>query len=439
MNRMNRRTLLRGAGGVAIALPFLEVMSPRRASAATAPNRLFTMFTENGVVEPPWYPKGGVKDFTMGPTMESFTPFRNNLILFEGLDQMGDGSNGGGGHQRGKTGCLTGQPNLNGRAFGISIDQLIANTIGTTTRFKSLEASVYVKGTLRDGLYFSGPMQMVIAEDDPAKFFARVFSGPLPTPGAKPGDPAAEAEFARIRAKKQSILDRTLDEYTRISGQVSTADRRRLETHMEAIRSVERGLGAGSGGPGSVSQSCAKPAAPTAMSFVDTGKAQMDLLSLSLACDLTRVASLQWRSSVTPFTWIGVNSQHHGLSHQQGSAGADTQLAKINKWFVDQAAYLIGRLKSFEDAGATLLDHTLFFWANELATGNHRRTHAPYVLATGDFTLPNGKKLETGRYLKYPGGTPHTSLLTTIGNIMGLPITNFGATQWQKGPLPNVI
>jgi hypothetical protein len=438
MTPMSRRTLLRGAGGVAVALPFLEVMSPRRASAATAPNRLLTFFTENGVVEREWYPQGGVKDFTLAGSMQPFAPLRNNLIIFEGLDQMGDGSNGGGGHQRGKTGCLTGQPNLNGRAFGISIDQLIANQIGMGTRFKSLEASIFVKGTLRDGLYFSGPQQMVIAEDDPAKLFARVFSGPLPTPGGKPADPAAEAEFARVRAKKQSILDRTLDEYTRISAAVSAADRRRLETHMEAIRSVERGLGTGGMG-GSVSQSCAKPEAPAPMGFVATGKAQMDLLSLALACDLTRVASLQWRSSVTPFTWIGISSDHHGLSHQQGSAGPDASLAKINKWFVEQAAYLLDRLKSFEDGGATLFDHTLFFWANELAVGTHRRTHAPYVFATGDFTLPNGKKLETNRFLKYPAGTPHTSLLTVVGNIMGLPITNFGATQWQRGPLPNVI
>jgi hypothetical protein len=165
----------------------------------------------------------------------------------------------------------------------------------------------------------------------------------------------------------------------------------------------------------------------------------MDLLTLALACDLTRVASLQWRSSVTAFTWVNVSGDHHGISHQQGSAGADASLSRINKWFVDQAAYFLGRLKAFGDAGGgSLLDSTLFFWPNELATGKHRRTHAPYVIATGNFKLPGGKTLETGRFLKYPGGTPHTSLLTSIGRMMGLSITNFGATQWHKGPLPNL-
>jgi hypothetical protein len=60
-------------------------------------------------------------------------------------------------------------------------------------------------------------------------------------------------------------------------------------------------------------------------------------------------------------------------------------------------------------------------------------------MASGNFVLPSGKTLETGRLLKYPTGTFHSGLLTVLANIMGVPITNFGAPQWQKGPLPNVI
>ena len=64
---------------------------------------------------------------------------------------------------------------------------------------------------------------------------------------------------------------------------------------------------------------------------------------------------------------------------------------------------------------------------------------APYLLATGKMPLPEGKTLQTGRFLKYPGGTPHTGLLTCIGQIMGLDIKNFGAAEWQRGPLPGVL
>ena len=44
--QLNRRTLLRGLGGTALALPWLEVMEPRRAGAAatTMPKRYAVLY-----------------------------------------------------------------------------------------------------------------------------------------------------------------------------------------------------------------------------------------------------------------------------------------------------------------------------------------------------------------------------------------------------------
>jgi hypothetical protein len=109
-------------------------------------------------------------------------------------------------------------------------------------------------------------------------------------------------------------------------------------------------------------------------------------------------------------------------------------------WFAGQVAYVLGQLKSFEEpGGGSLLDSTLLFWVNELAVGFHKFVRTPYILASGKLPLSDGKTLETGRYLKFPAGTYHTGLLTCIGQIMGLPINNFGAQQWQRGPLPGVL
>jgi len=436
---MSRRALLRGAGGVAIALPFLEAMTPRRAlaQAAQPPRRMLNFFTENGVVESTWYPSGTEKNFTMPVSLAPLMPVKDHVIVFEGLDRVAAGSNGGGGHQRGKTAAFTAQSNNNGRALGISLDQVVANEIGTTTRFKSIEASVYVKGALRDGVFFSGPMQMIVPEDDPAKLFARLFSDPLPSQMAS--DPATAAAFAKVRAQRKSVLDRTMDEFKRVSGTVGGGDRSRLDAHLTAIRSLEQSLGILDGGAVGSSMACRKPPEPSPTSFITTGKAQMDMLAMALACDLTRVASLQWRSDATAFTWVNVNSDHHGLSHQTGNAGVDAQLTRVVTWNTEQFAYLVGLLKSYPDAGGTtLLDHTLVYWPNELAQGRHRLTHVPIVMATGNFTTPDGKKIETGRYLKYPSGTMDSGLLTRVGQAFGLAMTNFGGAQWHQGPLPNV-
>jgi hypothetical protein len=213
----------------------------------------------------------------------------------------------------------------------------------------------------------------------------------------------------------------------------------RLDAHVTALRSLEQSLGLIDGGTADASMSCKRPAAPNPTDFITTGKAQMDLLAMALACDLTRVASLQWRSDMQSFTWVGVNQEHHGLSHQQGSPGPDAQLTKIVTWNTQQFAYLLGLLKGYQDVGGrTLLDNTLVYWPNEIATGKHRLTSVPVVLATGDFTTADGTKIPMGRYLKYPAGTMDTGMLTRLGQAFGLPITNFGGEPWHQGPLPNV-
>jgi hypothetical protein len=55
------------------------------------------------------------------------------------------------------------------------------------------------------------------------------------------------------------------------------------------------------------------------------------------------------------------------------------------------------------------------------------------MLATGKFTLPDGKLLETGRYIKAPNGTAHNELLVAIARMFGMNITKFGG--YGNGPL----
>jgi len=432
---MSRRTLLRGARNVAIALPFLEAMAPRRAHAAVLPKRFFTFFNENGTVPQSWFPTGTEKDFKLNVIHQPLEPWKSNLIIPDGLDQM---ARGGTAHMRGKCACLTGQPNSGGRAAGISIDQAVANLIGTGTRIRSVETSVAVNGNFRDGVFHSGPGQFIPPEDDPAKVFDRLFSAGVPMSASAGGaSSAASKEFARLRARRKSILDLAMNEYQRVSGTLGSADQQRLQRHMDTIRDVEQGLEATS--TAGASAGCAMPGAPVPGDFVATGKAHLDLMTMALACDITRVASIQWRSSDTSFTWVGVNGGHHNISHQQGNAGADASLVKIMTWFAGQIAYILGRLKSFEEPDGTVLDRTLLFWVNELAVGFHKFIRTPYMLASGKLPLDGGGTLQTGRYLKFPDHTQHTGLLTVIGQIMGLKINSFGAAEWNRGPLPGVI
>ena len=159
---------------------------------------------------------------------------------------------------------------------------------------------------------------------------------------------------------------------------------------------------------------CKKPDAPGAPTDVPLiGQLQVDLLVTAMACDLTRVGTIQWENSVggLRFSWLGATRGHHDMSHDADS-NADTKamLVKINAWLAEQQfGYLLKRLQATPEGEGNMLDNTLVLWCNEPARGNsHSRNNMSYVLAG-----KAGGALKAGRYLKYTK-TNHNNLLVSI-------------------------
>jgi hypothetical protein len=443
MKPLSRRTILRGAAGAAIALPWLEAMSPRKAQAATPTKRFIVMFSPNGTLPTQWTPTGTETSFTLSPILTPLAPHQGDLVIVEGLLQEGGG---GDGHQNGIGGMLTGCP-LNpgpfagvgappaGWATGPSIDQRISQALAAPTPFQSLELGVQVGAADNWGrMIYQAANQPLPPTDDPAQVYATVFSD-LHT------DPTL---LAHLRTRHKSILDAVGAEYARIGGQLGSADKQRLDAHLAAVREIETRL--------TTSLVDNNPAAchdPTVTSFATpqandsfpaVGALQMDLLTMALACDLTRVASLQWSRSVSQvrFTWLGIPDGHHDLSHRSDTdTDAVSKLTQINTWYAQQMADLITRLKNTPDgAGGTLFDNTLLLWSNELAKGNtHSRQDAPYVLAGNA-----GGGIRTGRFVSYEGqGLPHNNMMVSLLNAMDIPDTTFGKAEWCSGPLTGLL
>lgn len=442
--RMSRRTILRGAGGAAIALPWLEAMAPRRAQAATGPAKRFVvMFSANGTIPSAWTPTAGTSetDFTLSPILSPLEPHKADVVVVAGLEQKGGG---GDGHQNGIGGMLTGQMLNSGPFAGVgaapagwpmgpSVDQRIAEGLAVPTQVRSLELGVQVGPADNWGrMIYRGANQPLPPDDDPASVYARVFSD-LHT------DPAV---LARLRKRRKSILDGVGTQFTRLSGRVGSADRQRVDAHLTAVREIETRLTTDLvvNNPACHDPTVSPVSAASNDAFPMVGALQMDLLAMALACDITRVASLQWSRSVsqTRFTWLNVTSGHHDLSHRPDTeADAVSNLTKINTWYAQQFAGLISRLKATPDgAGGTLFDNTMLLWCNELGKGNtHSRLDAPYVLAGSA-----GGALRTGRYVSYEGqGLPHNNLLVSILNAMGLPDAKFGKPDWCTGPLTGLL
>ena len=448
IRRLSRRSLLRGSAGIAVALPLLEAMLPGRATAqaAATPLRFGVFFSANGVIDADWTPAGGEKDFTLSTALAPLAPHQGDINIIQGLNAETSYMQQGNPHDLAMAHMLTGMRMqgstfgraghiLDGTAGGPSVDQALAKVIGSATKLRSLELGV--QSTITDlepmvtRMSYGGPNDPRSPLDDPKEVFKRLF-----------GDSAmSAAEIDALHQRQKSVLDAVLAEFNGVSTTLGYDDKQKLERHAEAIRDIERQLELMDM---PVLAGCKVPTAPPTVNvdtfydctrdgrpnkclagFDEIGKAQMDLMVLALACDLSRVVTLQWSTaeSTTVHSQIGIADEHHLMSHDIKNKAP--LMTKVNTWYAEQFAYLLTEMKKVQEGPGTLLDNTLLFWPNELSQAEvHSRRNLPYVLAgTAQGKVP------TGRYLKYQGD-PHNQLLATFMNIFGVEVQSFGESMY---------
>ena len=156
----------------------------------------------------------------------------------------------------------------------------------------------------------------------------------------------------------------------------------------------------------------------------DITRLQLDLLALAFACDLTRVASVQFSTAINAirFPWLNSTAEGHNLSHRGPSdTEAREQLIQRSRWYAEQVAYLVRQLAAITEGDRTVLDNTVIVWGNELSLGNsHSHTEIPFVLLGSA-----GGHFRTGRVLDL-GGQPHNRLLVSLLQALDRRTGTFG-------------
>jgi hypothetical protein len=453
---VTRRNFLHGAAGVSLALPLLHSLGcsngpgagervGRAQGAVGFPKRFIVVYTPNGNIELPQS-----MDFT-GSMLEPLTPFKDKLLLLNGLDMSVHDQGPGEPHQQGMA-FLTGRPlnagdqvggdgSLAGWAIGISVDQQIAKTLSEGTAHGSLHFGVqstrHVGTDVRTVLSYQGTDDPIANETSPYGMFDLVFSqlGQDPT------------GIAKLRARRMSVLDTVGNQFEKLVPRVGAEDRLKLEQHLAAVRDVEERLS----NPGAtVGGYCQVPAVgnPIDLDAVENfpviGKLQMDLLVMALACDLTRVATLQWSAATNnrdyPFLQYDegkgaglqpMEGDEHMMGHEpESNVNAWEKLRIIRHWYFEQLAYLLAALDGIQEGEGTMLDNTVVLLGSEITRGNsHSHIDAPFILAGS-----GGGYFKTGRRLDY-GGVPHNNLLVSVMNAMGDDATTFGDPEFCDGPL----
>jgi hypothetical protein len=440
-----RRTMLKGMGA-AMALPWLEAMLPRLARAAATPetvppNRLAILFVPNGVQIPDWTPTGEGAEYEMSPILSALERHRKDFSVLSGLTQnwARDHGDGGGDHARSAAVFLTGchpykTDGANLRA-GISVDQVAALRLARETALPSLELGCdkgSQSGNCDSGyscaysanISWRSPTTPMIKEVNPRIVFERLFRG-------ERLDETAEARDRRIRYRK-SILDFVRDDANRLQRQLGQTDRRKLGEYLEGVREIELRIERAEQFAAKELPHMDRPEG-IPPEYADHIRLMCDLMALAFEADLTRVCTFMIANegSNRSYNFIDVPDGHHDLTHHGGDQEKQRKIAKINRFHLEQFAYLLERMKSIREGEGTLLDHSMVVYGSGIGDGNrHNHDDLPILLAgRGCGTLA------PGRHVRYPNETPLNNLWLALLDRMGVEVDSLGDSTGRLGSL----
>lgn len=423
--RLNRRAVLRGAGGIAIALPWLEVMEPlKQARAAQGPRHFVAVYTPGGTVLDNWLPSGSETEFELSPILKPLERYRDKLQVASGLAMT---SAHGEQDQAGMAAWLTGcaldrladlpppQP---------SIDQELALRLGKPVLYQAVRWGI--GSGEPDGANIvsyrvqGAELTPVAPEIDPARTWQRLF-----------GDGALAGSWDK------SMLDAVLARYGKLAARVGSRDRRVLEQHMDHLRQMEMRLAAACAAPpladipGYDPHAFEGPSPTSDAAIPDVGKLMIDMMLVALSCDITRVATLQWGDSRADFTlpWLDLPGGQPQRYYENDGGFLPEEMTKIFTWYSTQHTYLLQQMATTPSGRGSLLDDSLVFFGSQVQhPATHAKTDMPFLLAGG------AEVIAGNRFKRYEGRS-HNDLLAGILNSFGANQLSYGDAAVDAAPI----
>jgi hypothetical protein len=393
--QFSRRTILRGIG-VSMALPWLESVrvwgdAPKTQVASEAPVRLAVLFSGNGFHSREWWAKGSGKNMELGKVLAPLAPFREKMLYVRGL--FNAEAQKGNIHSSQTGNLLSGAPLASGGEIrsGTSVDQLIAQQYGQSTKVPSLvlgcekaNPSVHKNYSMlySSHISWSSPTTPTPLEIYPALAFDRLFKD-------------------EVQKGDRSVLDAVMADANDLRRKISVADQRKLDEYFGSVRDVEQRIdGAGKRGelqgwrPTLAGPNMPRPKDGIPQNIAEHMRLMCDILVLGFQTDTTRITTLKLNNdhSSLRFPHLGVDYMiHHLLSH---SDSADW--LKVNQFFLEQLAYIAGKLDAVQEGERTALDNSMILYCSSMLTGNHDAMNLPVVvLGRG------GGRIKTGQCLDY--------------------------------------
>lgn len=389
--KLCRRHILRGSG-YALALPFLDAMTPAFAkSPVVGPRRMVAIQTNQGIMPNYFFPKSTGREYEPTDYLKVLAAHRNQLTVFSGVSHPGVD----GGHAADKC-FLTGTPHPARGGFrnGVSLDQFVAEQVGSATRFPSLTLAVTNEPFT---LSFTRSGAPIPAENSPARLFKTLFLQ---------SDPKQVEKHIAALKQGRSMLDFIKEQSVRLDRMLGPADQRRMDQYFTSVRELEKRMHASEEWQYRPKPKVdAKPPVDNTdrMAFVERSRTMFDLVKLAVETDSTRTISLQINTTVI-----------HSITHHGGREDVVAELKTHETRQFEALNYLLNNLAHTQENGSSLLDRTIVLYGTSMGNANsHSNYNLPVLLAGGGFN--HGQHLAFDTHNNTPLANVFVSMLQRLG------------------------
>jgi len=464
----SRRRFLRSAAGISLGLPLLDAFTrPGRAAAAAPAKPVFAAIVVemNGVQQGDATGQNEPERFwpaSLGPLTEasmtadadratsSLSAYASKLLMVRNI-RLPFGTDGCAHSSSGNqllTAAKYGPAGAKSLAFGESVDNYIGRAVGT----EPLNLYAGSKGGyIDDHISFRGSKDVRVGEGDPWIAYQKIV-------GMNNGSAAAAAAIAAGRKSVNDFLRAEIGDL-RARTNLSMDDRRRLDLHFQAIRDIEVKVTTNLPDTVTADMKSVDGQHRTDAARLKVVELQYDLMAFALASGYTQIVVLQSGDGTDGMQYVidGVTlPRFHPLSHRATSdstIGNSPMAAQMVIWHhqidiirLNLFKHLLDNMAMYTTPEGSLLDVGFALWTNSVATGYHRQTNIPFIIAGGARGY-----FKSGQHLTAAGGpitdtaskcVANNQMLNTLIGAFGIqkptgaPVDDFGDPSLPKGVLP---
>ncbi len=313
----SRRAFLRGTAGAAFALPWLEAMA--QAGKSSPPQRMAFYYVPIGVIRRGFFPgeqetelvkfagantkflngariSTGFHPLKLTPTLEPLKKVKDKITLITGLDRTFQ--NGTDVHAQCASCFLSSAAPFSIRSsawpLDRTLDHIVADHIGRSTPFRTLELSCNSHKDNLESMYFDniswyGTGHVAPSIRDPRKVYRRLFG---------------TQEIRNVR----NITDLVLEDAQSLQRELGYVDRQKFSEYFDSVRTIEQQIDKLEKMKGDLDEVTIDEPTESHLPRGEYIRLMGDMMVAALQTGLTHVATFmvgpeRWN---TPFTYEGV-------------------------------------------------------------------------------------------------------------------------------------